>query len=234
MQNVELFNGWRRVILEIDDAGSGSPVGGIIIGGRKGDKYSYRIIPVNFFQDMKLSNDAVRKEVLRVVKQLLLELRFDPKEDAIRICRGEIFSMTKQWFDEQGYQWMPVKIESHLQDYVEGVFDLHLIQLGIPRMLVKRMFDYRDYVILPLKWVVLKRADREHVVKKRFKIWRQEWACAEITFARETANKRIFCNNCGGVIRKATPIYLAKITTPKRVLRAYLHPECKKALDLNI
>lgn len=221
------------MIIEIDDAGTGSPVGGIVIGALKNGRFSYKVIPVELFRtERNESIKKVKEAVLEAVLELLKILDFNQEEDFVRICRGDIFSLAHSRFDELEFHWERAKIESKLQDLVETAYDFHLVELGVPRMLVKRLLDYRHYVVELLKWVVIDMKNRERFVKTRFPIWRHEWVHAELSFEWETARKNAYCIECGEKIERGEKRATVIIKTPKRRFITYLHETCADKLSV--
>lgn len=218
--------------VEIDDAGTGSPVGGVVIGILKGQVFNYRVLPVTLFrEESNKTNAEVKDEVLNAVLELLKTVNFDPELDEIYICRGDIFSHVHRYFEEMGYMWLPSKIDSKLQDLVEAAFDFHLVELGVPRLLVKRLYAYWHYVTELLKWVVLDMDSREKFVKTRFPVWKNEWKYARLTFEKGVSNRVLYCIECGDCIEKREQIITVKIKTPRRGVKTYLHKSCFEKLE---
>ena len=213
------------MLVEIDDAGLGSPVGGLVIGGRKGNNFSHVVIPVTVFQKNE-EMDPIKVEVKKAVESLLKALKFDPLSDEIFICQGDIFSHARSWFDEMGYKYSVGKIKSPLQDYVETAFDLHLTTLGVPRGLIRSFKDYKDYSFILFKWAVISKNEREKYVKTRFKSWRTKWSNAEIRKQRVKLKRGAICVNCGEEIGKGEEACMYNILAGGKVYRAFTHLEC--------
>ncbi len=221
------------MIIEIDDAGTGSPLGGIVIGILKKNLFDYEIIPVEYFQR---ENDNyyvdVKEKVLESVLKLLRRVNYDPEKDIIHICRGNIFSHVHEYLWKNKFNWTFAKIVSRLQDLVEFIYDLHLVELGVPRMLVKRLTTYSRYVTELFKWVSLQ-PNRQKLVKTRFPVWRKEWKYSEVSFTNGVSRKFTYCIECGEAISPGEEVVIANIKTPKRKFRAYLHPQCYEKIKLN-
>ncbi len=219
------------MIVEIDDAGTGSPLGGIVIGILKGDVFDYEVIPVKYFQNENRNYyDDVKEKVLESVLTLLQRIDFDPKRDTIHICRGNIFSHVHEYLHENNLNWTFSKIESHLQDLVEFIYDLHLVEIGVPRMLVKRLTTYGRYVTELFKWVALSINERRKIVKTQFPIWKREWQYAETKYRKTISKRFTYCIECGENIAAGEDIVIATIETPRREFRAYLHIKCYNKL----
>ncbi|MHA1616030.1 MAG: hypothetical protein ACTSX9_01825 [Candidatus Njordarchaeales archaeon] len=217
------------MIVEIDDAGVGCPVGGVVIGGLRGNKFSARIIPIDFFKE-GADKSILQEELVKSVASLLKELKFKPEDDLIKICRGTFFEPVFAFFEENGWRWMPTKIESRLQDLVEARFDFHLIEIGVPRLLVKRLIHYRDYVIELLKWVGLDLEERKSLVKTSFNVWKREWRFVRLAFEEKKLSRSGYCLECGQGIKRNEEVIEVIFSTPRRILRCYLHSECGEKL----
>ncbi len=218
------------MIIEIDDAGTGCPLGGAVIGALKERIFKYTVIPVSVFKD-GTPRELLSRNIIEAINYLLNAIHFDPEEDEIRICRGSFFKPAFRFFDDKGWNWTPVKINSKLQDLIEASFDFHLVELGVPRFLVKRLIHYRDYVVELLKWVALKPEEREELVKTSFNVWKNEWRYTKLEFAKKLLNRRRYCIECGLDIEKGRELVEVKFITPRRVLRGYLHIDCWKKLE---
>ena len=213
------------MIIEIDDAGTGSLVGGLVIAIRKGDNYVHRIIPVKVFQDRTLYSklkDMIAETVLRMLEEISLSEKFDE----ILLCQGDIFSKTAMKLEEVGIKYSLGSINSTLQDYVETAFDLHLTILGVPRNLIKKLKDYRDYTLELIKWVIINLDERKKHVKTLYPIWEKKWSKSEIIREEIRSDRNRYCINCGENIRKGEAIYKITILTPQGRYRAFTHIEC--------
>ena len=219
------------MIIEIDDAGWGCPIGGVIIGGLKNSRFSYRVIPLEIFREHDLRKNELPKAVLAAVKDLLKDLKYNPEEDLIHICRGSIFSSTRAWLTEMNYNWEPWKIVSKLQDLVEGAMDLHLISLGVPRMLLKRLLNYIHYSLRLYQWVILDKKNREKIVKTDFPAWKNVWSSTKLLFKKGIIKRGTYCLNCGEKLTKGDIAYQVIFQTPKKQYKAWIHQDCREKLD---
>jgi len=213
------------MIIEIDDAGTGSLVGGLVIAIRKGDNYIHRIIPVKVFQDRKLYF-KLKDMIAETVLKMLEEINLNERSDEILLCQGDIFSKTAMKLEEAGIKYTLGSINSTLQDYVETAFDLHLTTLGVPRNLIKKLKDYRDYTLELIKWVIINLDKRKKHVKSLYPIWEKKWSKSEIIREEIKSDRNRYCINCGDTIRKGEPIYKITIITPQGRYRAFTHSEC--------
>lgn len=184
------------MLIEIDDAGVGCPIGGIVIAAKKGEKFVHRVCPLTYFRNEEMRN-GLKSKVRDIVKELLEELDYNPKEDVIKICQGDIFSTTREWFEEKGYKYESSQIRARLQEYVETAFDLHLTTLGVPRALLKMFKEYKDYSFHLFKWAVINKEKREKYVKTTFPSWKKRWNSARIKMREVVLKRSTFCIECG-------------------------------------
>jgi len=215
------------MLIEIDDAGIGSLVGGMVIGVKKGDKYLHEVIPVSVFRSNELYIN-LKNIVANTVLKLLNKLGFDDEEDEILLCQGDIFSKAAIEFRDFNLRFSIGKIDSSLQDYVETAFDLHLTTLGVPRDLLKRLRDYRDYTLELIKWIIVKLEEREKNVKSLYPIWGKKWSRSKVYREEVYAIKRRYCINCGKPIEKGDKVHKINIVTPQRKYVTYSHIDCDR------
>jgi len=101
------------LIIEIDDAGVGCPIGGIVIAAKKGDRFIHKVCPIIYFRNDEKRN-GLKDKVRDLVEELLNDLGFEPEKDLIKICQGDIFSSARKWLEEKGYKYESGQIRSRL------------------------------------------------------------------------------------------------------------------------
>ncbi len=117
--------------IQIDDAGWGNPVGGVIIGAIRvetGDFY-HSLIEVSYFQNPKFKRKEYLEKAAQISLELIGKLKFHGNEE-IEICPGYIHQKTKERFNERGISFVESKIEGILQEKVELAFEQHQKMLG--------------------------------------------------------------------------------------------------------
>ena len=201
-------------MIEIDDAGSGSLIGGTGIGLMRTDtkEYIFRIIPLALFLDPHFREKKYQKYVIKIVRSAFSKLKVS-KEEPIRLCRGYVFDELRHWLTEQGYTWESTKIEGSLQHQVEDSFSKYVICLGLPRDFVqhaKYAFGFHRL----LKWVFADFDNRAHLCKSGWKSW-SKWSTAEQAVTAGLANKAVYCLKCGELIKKGEKIMTIKYKTNK-------------------
>ena len=219
------------MLVEIDDAGTGSPVGGVVIGCRKNDIFVYEVIPPSNFYNKGVFSIEIQTQVKEIVKRLLQKVNFNSEEDEILICSSRIFNETRNWLERQNIKWKVGRIRGKTQDLVEFAFDFHLLKIGVPRLLLKRLIEYKHYVIELLKWVALDLENRSKYVKKSFRVWQNIWSKVRIVFEEGKNNKnKKYCIICGGDIKEDNEIVTIKYITPTRIYTSIAHKKCIKGL----
>jgi hypothetical protein len=157
------------MVVEVDDSGWGDLVGGVVIVMRRvetGEDY-WGEIPLEMFQ----GSEFKYKGYLRVATQIILD-GLDtlevPKEEAIHICTGYVFTHAKDTLIELGYPVTEVKIEGATQTLAENRFIESLVAKGLgskPELFSKRSFNGW------LQWVKQDLEDREKYVKTGWDNW---------------------------------------------------------------
>jgi len=147
-------------VIQIDDAGWGCLVGGVVIGcyrvppetasgaPQQGGEFVSGIVAPGYFQndDAEEPNRYARRRYLDAAAQVaatcLARLKATP-EDEVAVCSGHVLNGVRAWLTSQGYRWhaartralhLPVcagaSVIGVLQEEVERAFQLHLAELG--------------------------------------------------------------------------------------------------------
>jgi hypothetical protein len=124
-------------MLQIDAAGWGALVGGVMVGCYRVETAEFvagTVAPV-FFQDddPDEAGHFRRKDYLpaaaRVVDVCLAQLKATPAE-SVAICSGYVLDGVRARLTAQGYRWQLAQITGPLQELVERAFQAHLAELG--------------------------------------------------------------------------------------------------------
>lgn len=211
-------------MIHIDDAGSGSLIGGTGIGilNTKNNKYYFDIIPLEYYQTDLFKEKAYQDFVIEIVKKGFIEVNAN-KDDLIEICQGYMFDKLRLWLIEEGFNWKNNKIEGLLQDKVEDSFNQYVISLGLPKDFVKHArFAFGFHRLL--KWVFADLENRKKLCKTRWKSW-EKWGSVEKSIYENKLSYHDFCLKCG---KKLLPpqevITIEYITTKPATVN--LHPNC--------
>lgn len=120
--------GKRRVRVDIDDAGIGCPIGGVLIGAYHHGQnfFLYEEIPVIFFQPPAFAQKLYVEEAERISVKLIERLACDPAESIIYICTGYIHQRTKETLRRIGFEVQVTEIEPPLQELLEDALKQYL------------------------------------------------------------------------------------------------------------
>lgn len=186
-------------MIEIDDAGSGSLIGGTGIGIMRNDteEYIFKIIPLVFFREPYFSQKRYQKYVVKIVRTAFIKLNVT-KDEPILVCRGYIFDILREWLEQEGYTWKSEKIEGLLQYKVEESFNKYVIKLGLPRNFVQHARYAFGFHRL-LKWVFADYITRAKYCKTGWKSW-SKWSNVPIQVYSGTLDKNMYCLKCGNLI----------------------------------
>ncbi len=116
-------------VIQIDDAGFGSAVCGVMVGIFDGDKIWTDTVDVKFFQGEAYERKEYLKEYTKKGLDLFNSLKVSNKTHRIEICSGFINSMLKDKLRELGYSVTITDIKGPLQDNLETLYKDHVKQL---------------------------------------------------------------------------------------------------------
>jgi len=110
--------------IEIDDSGSGSLYGGVIILVTDGIINYYGEVPLKLFaiKDKERRNKSIRKEISRIIQAGLDELNARAKKTTVTICQGSIFNKADEDLKKKHYTVNRVKIEGRTNSEAEVLF----------------------------------------------------------------------------------------------------------------
>lgn len=212
-------------MIQIDDAGSGSLLGGTCIGIMRIEtgEYHHRIIPLELYKGKNFVNKAYQDYVIPIVKDAFKELGISNHEP-IQVCRGYMFDKLKRWLENNNYSWKNAKIEDPLQTIVENTFEDYAVSLGLPS-------DYIHYTRYPfhfhrlLKWVYADYKTRSQLCKTGWNSWRK-YGCKEYEVGVGSICKSsYYCLKCGKRIPSYSKVKTIRYIT-NRLNTLYLHLEC--------
>ncbi|MGB9840362.1 hypothetical protein [Thermovenabulum sp.] len=213
-------------MIYIDDAGSGSLIGGVCIGfyHKEKDFFYYDLIPVEFFNDINFKEKEYQKFAVNIVKKFFHSYGVNKKEE-IFVCRGYIFDKVREYLSMNGYNFKSIKIEGKLQTEVENAFSNHIVSLGLPK-------DYIIYTKYPfhfhklLKWVFADYENRIKLCKTGWKSWKKYGAVdINISYGILPADNNFICLKCGKKILKNSPVKILRFFT-NRENTVFLHKNC--------
>lgn len=212
-------------MIQIDDSGSGSFVGGTCIGIYRPEtnEYYFDIIPVELYNRTNFKKKLYLDEVINIVLKAF-DLMNVHRSETIEICRGYMFDKLKVWLGNNGYCWYSTHITGHFQDIVEKNFELYTITLGLSEQYIKYT-RYPFHFHKLLRWVFADPDDRIELCKTGWKSW-EKLQDIELNECEETcSNPYLYCLKCGKRIYKGESMKVLSYSSNKLNF-IYLHSEC--------
>jgi len=213
-------------MIQIDDAGSGSLVGGTVIGLLRTStlEYYYEVIPIKYFKSPYFKEKKFEDYCIKIIENGIKALNINKYEE-INICRGYMFNKARKHLSEKGYTVISSKITDPLQTLIEDTFKEYIINLGVPQ-------DYINYTKYPfhfhklLRWVLADPSNRIKLCKTGWDSWQKY--INNLNIERHTdyiLNGSYICLKCGNKITPPAKIKVIKFFT-NREYYVYLHYNC--------
>lgn len=212
-------------MIQIDDAGSGSFVGGTCIGVYRPEtnEYYFDIIPVELYNNKNFKTKAYLTAVIKIVSKAFINLNVCENE-IIEVCRGYMFTKLKDWLNEKGYFWYGTQITGHFQEIVEKNFELYTIHLGLLEEYIKYT-KYPFHFHKLLRWVFADYENRITLCKIGWKCWNSIEGIKPIEYKQIASIPHQFCLKCGSQIAIGSKIKVLKYVSNKENY-VYLHTNC--------
>ncbi len=212
-------------MIQIDDAGSGSFVGGTCIGVYRPEtnEYFFEIIPVELYNKDNFKNKYYLDEVVNIVSEAFKAMNVS-KTETIEICRGYMFEKLRKWLDDQGFCWYRTQISGRIQDVVEKNYMLYTVKLGVPKAYIQYT-KYPFHFHKLLRWVFADFDNRINICKTGWKSWNKyENIKPELSYdiMKQT---NIYCLKCGKRIKKGNTIKVLSFKSIRDQF-IYLHENC--------
>jgi hypothetical protein len=212
-------------MIQIDDAGSGSLIGGTLIGIIRVEtlEFFYKVIPVKYFKTPHFEQKKYNDICVEIIKEGFAELMVSNSEP-IEICQGYIFDKARNFLNSAGYNFASTKIEEPLQSRIEETFMDYVIGLGVP-------LDYLQFTRYPfhfhrlLKWVLADFKGREKLCKTAWKSWNKYRDIETHQYYDYLMGGNYRCLKCGNTINTPDKIKVIKFST-NRDYFVYLHSSC--------
>ncbi|MFZ5943520.1 MAG: hypothetical protein ACOYVD_05390 [Bacillota bacterium] len=201
-------------MIQIDDAGSGSLIGGTGIGilNTKTGGYYFEVIPLKFYQTDLFEKKIYQDYVINIVIKAFSKLEVKSTEK-IQVCQGYMFDKLRLWLDENKYSWDSTKIEGSLQNMVEESFNQYVINLGLPEAFIKHARYAFGFHRL-LKWVFADISNRKKLCKTQWKSW-QKWGNIDKSIYYNNLSYPDYCLKCGKKMRPSTKVVTIEYMTNK-------------------
>jgi len=212
-------------MIQIDDAGSGSFIGGTCIGLYRPEtnEYYFDIIPVELYNKENFKKKYYLDYVTEIAKKAFKALDVS-RNETIEICRGYMFDRLKAWLASEGYCWYGTHITGRAQDVVEKNFELYTIRLGL-------FEDYIKYTKYPfhfhklLRWVFADYENRIPLCKVGWKCWENIEGMVPDTMEGYMPYQNCICLKCGKKIAKGEKIKILRYYSNRENF-IYLHIKC--------
>jgi len=142
--------------IQIDDAGWGSLVGGVLIGACREEspktQHAFREVPVAYFQGPAFAQKHYLQQGLACAKELMEELRV-PFDEPVHVCTGYVLEAVRAGLRAEGYQVIPSKIGDPLQTLIEQELLDRVTGLGVETDLEILTTKQGLYFWQCLRWV---------------------------------------------------------------------------------
>jgi len=212
-------------MIQIDDAGSGSLIGGTCIGlyWPKYNIFKYDIVPLECYTPDNFKQKKYQKYVVQIILTFFKELGITQDEE-IHLCQGYIFDVLREFLTCYGYKWKSVKIEGVLQERVEKAFANYAVSLGLPQ-------SYLSYTKYPfhfhklLRWVYADYNNRKQLCKTGWKSWQKYGDLPVKTSWGNMYSTGYICLKCGKKIKAKSPVKILEFISNKRNI-IYIHQNC--------
>lgn len=212
-------------MIQIDDAGSGSLVGGTCIGAVRVETGDFRFdfVPIEYYRRPYFQTKCYLKKTTEIVLDLLNILNVD-HDETIEICQGYMFDHTRHVLSERYSTVVSKNIENPLQDMIESTFEDYAIDLGVPIQYVKYT-KYPLHFHRILRWVYADYINRAYLCKTGWKSWKRYGNLKpDIQYGIATEDNYI-CLKCGKAILINSKVKILKyVSNCKNII--YLHLEC--------
>lgn len=212
-------------MLQIDDSGSGSFVGGTCIGIYRPEtnEYYFDIIPVDLYNKENFKKKIYLNEVVRIISKGIGF--FDvSKNETIEICRGYMFEKLKEWLSDNGFTWYCTQIKGRAQEVIERNFELYTERLGLPSQYIKYT-RYPFHFHKLLRWVFADFDNRIGLCKVGWKCWQKlEGIDPEVSLGT-MQHQHLSCLKCGKRLKPGSNIRILKYMS-NRENYVYMHTDC--------
>ena len=212
-------------MIQIDDSGSGSLIGGTCIGAlrKETEEYYFGIIPLENYQNHSFEQKIYLDKVVDLTDSFLKQLKV-PKDEKIEVCRGYMFDKLRPWLKENQYSYSNTTIGEPLQARIENTFEKYTIELGLP----KEFLSYTKYPFhfhRLLRWVYADYNNRVKLCKTGWKSWKK-YGSLELDIKKTKLEKSNYtCLKCWKPIKNNSQVIMMKYFSNKPNI-IYLHRNC--------
>lgn len=212
-------------MIQIDDSGSGSFIGGTCIGVYRPEtnEYYFDIIPVDLYDKENFRKKLYLDEVVNIIIRAFENLKVQHNE-TIEICRGYMFEKLKSWLTDNGYCWYSTHITGRIQEVVEKNFELYTIKLGLPEQYIKyTRFPFHFHKLL--KWVYADFDNRIGLCKVGWKSWEKIKNNIPTVTEEIIKSNNFICLKCGNHIKIGSKVKVLHYHS-NQANTVFLHNKC--------
>jgi hypothetical protein len=214
-------------MIQIDDTGSGSLIGGTGIGvyDSSTNRYAFEVIPIKYYQNMKYyQNKAYQEQAIKIIQKILINWQISHKNSEVHICSSYVFDKVRQWLTKHKYSWKNTTIVDPLQGLVEQSFVDYLKSLGLSEFYLKHTRYAFGFHRL-LQWVYADRETREKLCKTCWKSF-QQWGYLEYSINNIIVENECICLKCGEIIKQGSKGQVISYQG-KNYTSLFIHSNCK-------
>jgi len=121
-------------MIQLDDAGWGSLVGGVIVGACRTEtpmtQHAFKEIPVGMFQGEAYAKKYYLRVAADLAVELMRDLRVMPGEE-VHVCTAHVLEEARARLIAKGYNVIPGKIGEPLQTLIEQELLDRVLALGV-------------------------------------------------------------------------------------------------------
>lgn len=163
--------------IEVDDAGWGDLIGGVVIGGYDVVRGAFRwgVIPVEHFQGEAFAKKSYLSQARRVVIKILGDLRADKRFHVVALCTGYVLNDVARSLRTNGWKVVRRPIKGRCQALVEERYRKELVKLGVPSRTMRDAVSGSNRFYRLFTWVKEDPEAREQYVKTGWKSWASKW-----------------------------------------------------------
>lgn len=212
-------------MVQIDDSGSGSLVGGTCIGAIRTEtgEYVYDFIPLEYYRSDTFQSKKYLMKSSQIVMALLRQLQLQAGEE-VEICQGYMFDHARERLKKKKIHYHSGKIGEPLQSRIEETFQHYALSLGVPPQYVKYT-KYPLHFHRILRWVYADYENRACLCKTGWKSWKK-YGSLDIDVKEDILySSNYVCLKCGKGIKKGSKVKRLEYFSncPNTI---YLHIRC--------
>lgn len=157
-------------VIQIDDAGFGSPVCGVMVGITDGTAIWTDTVDVRLFQGPAYEKKIYLKDYTNRGMAIISKLGILPNTHRIEICSGFINQMLKEKLREHGFNVTITDIKGLLQNVLERLYKEHVKQtLGVDLAYDPKELSETEIASKYYATVAWARANAPHMLKTGWK-----------------------------------------------------------------